>query len=73
MLARKNCYILSKPGNIRSCPCPASKNPNIHIIQVSQSWNPYRKRVKVAPGERPVPGLEVIAMVTKVDDEKDNR
>ena len=35
------------------------------MIQVSRSWNPYRKRVKVAPGDRPVPGLEVTAMMTK--------
>ena len=27
--------------------------------QVSRSCNPYRKRVKVAPGDRPTPGLEV--------------
>ena len=43
------------------------------ILQVLRSWNPYRKRVKVAPGDRPVPGLEVVASnCHKDDDEKNN-
>ena len=37
-----------------------------NLLQVLRSWNPYRKRVKVAPGDRPVPGLEVVAIATRI-------
>jgi len=39
--------------------CLPEKTATFCPNQVSRSWNPYRKRVKVAPGDRPVPGLEV--------------
>merc|ERR1719447_2695394 len=39
--------------------CLPEKTATFCPNQVSRSCNPYRKRVKVAPGDRPTPGLEV--------------